>query len=89
MYILFFRWHDQDKNSWSKYQIKVNEKSYKNILIYYIGLEIKLNLDSDLPLKMLKLYNMVIAVRSVFHEGNKYRIFFRRMFVLIVNVTVF
>lgn len=33
------------KKSWSKYQIKVNEKSYKNIL----GL-CKLNLDSDLPL---------------------------------------
>ena len=32
---------------------------------------------------------MVIAVRSVFHEGNKYEIFFRQMFVLIVNVTVF
>ena len=25
------------KKSWSKYQIKVNEKSYKNMLIYYIG----------------------------------------------------
>ena len=32
-------------------------------------MEIKFNLDEDLP---LKLYNLIIAVRSVFYEGNKY-----------------
>ena len=36
-------------------------------------MEIKTNLDDDLPLKKtLKLYNMAIVVRFVFHEGNKY-----------------
>ena len=33
----------------------------------------KFNSDDDLPLKKtLKLYNMVIVVRCVFHEDNKY-----------------
>ena len=36
-------------------------------------MEIKFNLDDDLPLKkILQLYNIVIIDRSVFHEGNKY-----------------
>ena len=36
-------------------------------------MKIKFNLDDDLSLKKtLKFYNMVIIVRSVFHEGNKY-----------------
>ena len=31
------------------------------------------NLDDDLPLKKtLEFYNMVIVVRSVFHESNNY-----------------
>ena len=35
--------------------------------------KIKNNLCNDLPLnKMLKLHNMVIIVRYVFHKGNKY-----------------
>ena len=34
-------------------------------------MKIKFNADDDLPLKKtLKLYNMVIVVRSVFHEDN-------------------
>ena len=33
-------------------------------------MKIKFNLDDDLPLN--KLYKMLIVVRSVFHEGNKY-----------------
>ena len=34
---------------------------------------ISLNSDDDLPLKKtLKLCNMIIVVRFVFHEGNKY-----------------
>ena len=33
----------------------------------------KFDSNDDQPLKeTLELYNMVIAVRSVFHEGNKY-----------------
>ena len=33
--------------------------------------EIKFNSDDDLPLKkFLKLYNLSIVVRSVFHGGN-------------------
>ena len=36
-------------------------------------MKIKFNLDDDSPLrKTLKLRNMVISVRSVFYEGNKY-----------------
>ena len=36
-------------------------------------MKLKFNLDNDLPLnKTLKLYNMVIVVKSVIHEGNKY-----------------
>ena len=36
-------------------------------------MEIKFSSDDNLPLKKtLELYNMIIAVRSVFHEGNKY-----------------
>ena len=33
----------------------------------------KFNSDDDLPLeKTLELYNVIIVVRSVFHEDNKY-----------------
>ena len=36
-------------------------------------MKIKFNFDDDLPLnKTLKLFNMIIFVRSVFHEGSKY-----------------
>ena len=36
-------------------------------------MEIKFNSDDDLPLKKtLELYNMVIIVRSIFHEDKKY-----------------
>ena len=36
-------------------------------------LKIKFNSDDDFSLsKTLKLYNIVIVVRSVFHEGKKY-----------------
>ena len=36
-------------------------------------MKIKFNCEDTLPLnKMLELRNMVIVVRTVFHEGNKY-----------------
>ena len=36
-------------------------------------MKIKYNSDDDLPLKKApELYNMIIVVISVFHEGNKY-----------------
>ena len=36
-------------------------------------MKIKFNSDDDLPFKKtLALYNMIIVVRSVFHEDNKY-----------------
>ena len=36
-------------------------------------MKIKFDLDDDLPLKkMLELHNMIVVVRSVFREGNKY-----------------
>ena len=36
-------------------------------------MKIKSNSDDDVPLKKTpELSNMVIVVRSVFHEGNKY-----------------
>ena len=36
-------------------------------------MKIKFNSDDELPLKKtLRLYNMIIGVKSVFHEGNKY-----------------
>ena len=42
-------------------------------------MKIKFNLDDDLPLKKtIKLYNMAIVVRSVFHKGNK---FYPRVFL--------
>ena len=35
-------------------------------------MKIKLNSDDNLPLKAFEFYNMIILVRSVFHEGNSY-----------------
>ena len=36
-------------------------------------MKVKFNSDDYLPLKKtLELYNMLIVVRSLFHEGNKY-----------------
>ena len=35
-------------------------------------MKIKFNLDDDVPLKTLELYNMTIALRSLFLEDNKY-----------------
>ena len=35
-------------------------------------MKIKFNLDDDVPLKPLELYNMTIALRSFFLEDNKY-----------------
>ena len=36
-------------------------------------MKIKFNFDDDLPLnKTLEIRSMVIIVRSIFHEGNKY-----------------
>ena len=36
-------------------------------------MKIKFNLDNSLTLeKMLELYNMLMFVRDVFHEGSKY-----------------
>ena len=36
-------------------------------------MKIKFSYNDDLPLKKtLELYNMIIAIRSVFHEGKKY-----------------
>ena len=36
-------------------------------------MKIKFDLDDDLPLKkILELHNMIVVVRSVFREGNKY-----------------
>ena len=41
------------------------------LIIKYM--KIKFNSDGDLPLrKTLELYNMVIVVRSIFHEGSKH-----------------
>ena len=41
--------------------------------IWWKYVKIKFNSDDDLLLKKaLEFYNMVIAVKSVFHEGNKY-----------------
>ena len=43
------------------------------------NLKIKFNSDDDLSLKKtLKLYDMLIVVRSVFHEDNK---FYQRVFL--------
>ena len=35
-------------------------------------MKIKLNSDDNLPLKAFEFYNMIILVRSVFHQGNNY-----------------
>ena len=36
-------------------------------------MEIKFNSDEDLPLnKTLELHSVIIVVRSIFNEGNKY-----------------
>ena len=35
-------------------------------------MKIKLNSDNNLPLKAFEFYNMIIVVRSVFHEGKNY-----------------
>ena len=35
-------------------------------------IKVKFNADWNLPLKTLVLYNMIIVVTSIFHEGRKY-----------------
>ena len=60
----------------------VTPKSEKNLIgstnnnsDYYNerDVKIKFNSDDDLPLKRtLEFHNIIILVRSVFHEGNKY-----------------
>ena len=35
-------------------------------------MKIKFNSDGNLLLKTLELYNLIIAVKSVFHDDNKY-----------------
>ena len=35
-------------------------------------MKIKFNLDDDVSLKTLELYNMIIVLRSFFFENNKY-----------------
>ena len=72
---------DEDK-------IKIDEKSYKGILVDYIQntsltknsddyvqkyLKIKLNSDDESPLnKTIKIPSMIIVVRAAFHENNKH-----------------
>ena len=70
---------DKSKETLKKYRTKWNKirdliRSITNYSHNYEKyLKIKCKLDDDLPLKkMLNFYNMVIAVRSVFHEDNKY-----------------
>ena len=36
-------------------------------------MKIKFNLDDELPLnKMIKIPSMIIVIRAIFHENNKY-----------------
>ena len=35
-------------------------------------MKIRFNSDTDLPLKELKIYDIVIVIRSVFNDNNKY-----------------
>ena len=55
-------------------------------------MKIKFNSDDNLPLKLLKLlkvYNLTIVVRSVFQEGNKYYShIFRWMFVWVTKCCI-
>ena len=59
-------------------KINIDEKLIRSITNYSDDydkkyMKIKFHSDYDLPLKKtLKPYDMVIFVRSVFHEGNKY-----------------
>ena len=56
-------------------QIRVLIRSITNTSDYYDGkyIKIKFNQEDDLHMKKkLELHNMVIVVRSVFHEDNKY-----------------
>ena len=59
-------------------KIKIDEKSIRSITNYLDDydekyMKIQFQSDYDLPLKKtLKHYVMVIFVRSIFHEGNKY-----------------
>ena len=60
-----------------KFGIKIRDptRSIPNNSYDYDGkyMKIQLNSDDDLALnKMLKLYNMVIVVRLVFHKAKKY-----------------
>ena len=50
-------------------------------------MKIKFNLDGDLPQKQLELYNMIIAIRYIFHEHNKYylQVFLDNFFVSYKN----
>ena len=68
--------------SMKNYGIKSNNSDNYNEK--YI--KIKINSDDDLPLKKtLELHNMIIVVRSVFHEDSKYyrQFFFFRCYILI------
>ena len=58
---------------WSKIKDLIRSITYNSDDCDEQYLKIKFNLDDDLPLnKTLKLFNMIIVVRSVFHEGSKY-----------------
>ena len=58
---------------WTKIRNLINSKTNNSDDYHNKYMKIKLNLDDDLPLKeSLELRTMIIVVRTVFHEENKY-----------------
>ena len=58
---------------WTKIRNIINSKTNNSDDYHNKYMKIKLNLDDDLPLKeSLELRTMIIVVRTVFHEENKY-----------------
>ena len=58
---------------WNKIRELIRSVTNNSDHYYEEYMKIKFNSDDNLPLnKMLRLCNMIIAVRSVFHEDSKY-----------------
>ena len=58
---------------WSKIRDLIMSKTNNSGDYAEKYVKIKFNLDDNLPLqKTLQLCNMIIVVRAIFHEGNKY-----------------
>ena len=57
---------------WSKIRDLIRSMTKNSDDYDEIYMTIKFNLDDDLPHKTIEIRSMIIVVRAVFHEDNKY-----------------